>query len=64
MLTQIYTESLLVDEDLADQVWGLWDAGEIDGLFACLTWWLVANHAGIVDDTGCYITIWHNERAK
>ena len=25
-------ESLLVDEELADQVWGAWDAGEIHWL--------------------------------
>ena len=29
MLTEIYIEALLVDEDLADQVWKLWDAGVI-----------------------------------
>ncbi len=26
MLTEIYIEALLVDEDLADQVWEAWDA--------------------------------------
>ncbi len=30
MLTEIYIEALLVDEALADQVWGAWDAGKID----------------------------------
>ncbi len=30
MLTEIYIEALLVDEELADQVWEAWDAGEID----------------------------------
>ncbi len=30
MLTDIYIEALLVDEDLADQVWEAWDKGEID----------------------------------
>ncbi len=35
MLTEIYIEALLVDEDLADQVWEVWDVGEIDGLLAC-----------------------------
>ena len=29
MLTEIYIEALLVDEDLADEVWEAWDAGEI-----------------------------------
>ncbi len=30
MLIEIYTEALLVDEELADQVWAAWDKGEID----------------------------------
>ncbi len=30
MLTEIYVEALLVDEELADQVWEAWDSGEID----------------------------------
>ena len=30
MLTKIYIEVLLVDEELADQVWEAWDKGEID----------------------------------
>ncbi len=65
MLTEIYIEALLVNEELADRVWAAWDAGEVDGLLACLAWWLAANHtAGIVDNTGCYITIWHKERTK
>ena len=29
MLTEIYIEALLVDEDMADQVWEAWDMGEI-----------------------------------
>ncbi len=39
MLTEIYIEALLVDEDLADQVWDAWDKGEIDD-FAALTMWV------------------------
>ncbi len=31
MLTEIYIEALLVNEELADQVWEAWDAGKIDG---------------------------------
>jgi len=27
MLTEIYIEALLVDEELADQVWKAWDSG-------------------------------------
>ncbi len=41
MLTEIYIEALLVDEELADQVWELWDAGEIDDATALLMWWVV-----------------------
>jgi len=65
MFTEIYIEALPVDEELADLVWEAWDIGEMDGLLACLAWWLAANHtARIVDNTGCYITIWHKERTN
>ena len=36
MLTEIYMQALLVDEELADLVWEAWDSGEIDGQIACL----------------------------
>ncbi len=42
MLTQIYIEALLVDEELADQVWEAWDAGEADDQAACIAWMLIA----------------------
>jgi hypothetical protein len=42
MLTEIYIEALLVDEELADQVWEAWDQGEIDDQVACIAWWLIA----------------------
>ena len=35
MLTEIYIEALLVDEELADQAW---EAGNIDDLSACVAW--------------------------
>ncbi len=41
MLTEIYIEALLVDEELADQVWETWDAGEIGDQIACLAWVLI-----------------------
>ncbi len=41
MLTEIYIETLLVDEDLADQVWEGWDAGEIDDHLAAWIWWQI-----------------------
>jgi len=39
MLTEIYIEALLVDEDLADQVWEAWDYGVFDGQVEWLAWW-------------------------
>ena len=38
MLTEIYIEALLVDEELADQVWEAWIAGEIHDLCALVLW--------------------------
>ena len=44
MLTEIYISALLIDEDLADQVWEAWVAGEIHDLAACLArWWMVVS---------------------
>ena len=44
MLTRRYIEALLVDEDMADEVWEAWVAGKIDDLAACLArWWIVAS---------------------
>ena len=40
MLTEIYIEALLVDEELADQAW---DAGEIDDETTCIAWMLIAS---------------------
>ncbi len=42
MLTEIYIEALLVDEELADQVWEAWDARELNGAAACIAWMLNA----------------------
>ena len=47
MLTEIYIEALLVDENLADQVWEAWDVGEIGDLPAFLVWWYIAVSANI-----------------
>jgi hypothetical protein len=43
MLTRLYIEALLVDEELADQVWESWDKGEIDDQVAWLAWWLITS---------------------
>ncbi len=42
MLTEIYIQALLVDEELADQVWDAWDAGKADDETACIAWMLLA----------------------
>ena len=42
MLTEVYIEALLVNEDLADEVWEAWDAGEIDDQVTWLAWWCIA----------------------
>ena len=43
MLAEIYIEALLIDEELADQVWEAWDAGLIDDQVARIAWWLIAD---------------------
>ncbi len=53
MLTEIYIEALLVDEELADQVWEAWDKGEISDFMAVLTWWSIGrtgriNNASVI----------------
>ena len=47
MLTEIYIEALLVDEEMADQVWDAWDKGEIDDEAACIGWWLMVERQAI-----------------
>ena len=42
MLTEIYIEALLVDEELADQIWQLWHDVELDDETACIAWMLIA----------------------
>ena len=42
MLTEIYIEALLVDEELADQVWEACISGMIDHELASIAWLLVA----------------------
>ena len=38
----MHIEALLVDADLADQVWELWNAGVITDDLAALACWMVA----------------------
>ena len=49
MLTEIYTEALLVDKELADWVWEAWDKGVIDDQTACIAWVLIAGVSSIDD---------------
>ena len=53
MLTEIYIEGLLVDEDLADQVWEVWNTGAITDEAAGLAWWLVALASSVEGGSGC-----------
>ncbi len=41
MLTEIYIKALLVDEELADQVWDRRDMGEISDFVAIWAWWTI-----------------------
>ena len=41
MLIEIYIEALLIDEELADQVWEAWDEGEISDFWAVRLWWTI-----------------------
>ena len=42
MLIEAFIAALLVDEELADLVWELWDQGEIDDELVTITWLLIA----------------------
>ena len=42
MLTEIYIEALLVDEELDDQVWHMWERGDIDDDLAATAWLLIS----------------------
>ncbi len=45
MLAEIYVEALLVNKELADQVWEAWDKEEIDDQVALWAWWLIMLNA-------------------
>ncbi len=47
MLTKIYIEALLVDEELADQVWAAWDAGDLNDAAVCIAWMLIIRQAAL-----------------
>ena len=39
---ELYIHALLSDEELADGVWAVWNAGLIDDRLAALCWWLIS----------------------
>ena len=41
MLTEIYIEALLVNKELADQVWEAWDRELISDSEAAWCWWCI-----------------------
>ena len=45
MLTEIYIEALLVDEELADQVWEAWDKEKFSDTEAVWAWWLIVERS-------------------
>jgi hypothetical protein len=53
MLTEIYIEVLLVNEELADQVWEAWVSGEIDGQVAWLAWRLITLNRDHIHNSRC-----------
>ena len=50
MLTNFYIEALLVDEDLADQVWELLVKGEIDFDTAIFEWAMIPMREIVLTD--------------
>ena len=42
MLTEVYIEAMLVDENLADLVWEAWDGGVISDDLAATAWLVIA----------------------
>jgi len=47
MLTEIYIEALLVDEELANRVWEAWDKREISTYWAVWMWSSIVNEGSI-----------------
>ena len=41
MVTEIHIEALLINAELADQVWEAWNAGEISDFWAAWMWWTI-----------------------
>ncbi len=50
MLTRIYVEAKIVNEDLADQVWAQWDIGLISDDLAAWAWCILVLTWPVADD--------------
>jgi len=48
MLTEIYIQALLVNKELADQVFEAWDKGEIRDFWAAWAWWTISNYSKFI----------------
>ncbi len=57
MLTRLYIEALLVDEEAADVIWEAWDAGEISTYWAVWGWWLVTANVRFTPGSGHWASI-------
>ena len=49
MLAETYIEALLIDEEAADQVWEVWNCGEINNRAASMAWSLIAGVCSLDD---------------
>ena len=62
MLTRLYIEALLIDEELADQVWEAWNNGEIDEALAYLLWQLIGyNYCNVLENDASdlnFLMVW------
>ncbi len=66
MLTEIYIEALLVDEEVADEVWELWDAGDVDDFVAACAWWwrLLRCRHSLIHHSLCHSTPFQRQRCE
>jgi len=52
MFTKIYIETLLVNEEAADQVWEEWNANTLNYGAACIAWMTIAGLISSNDQHG------------
>ena len=63
MLTELYIEALLVDEELADLVWEAWNVGFIPDDLAAIAWWLVSTvYPGMARTKCCFSKILRDQQ--